>query len=166
VPPTGALVPGSASPAVTGVSTTEGTLPGTGTDPALAVRRYFGTVSLDPTRVGRDAGRIAEEVIAHLVGQVGAEVTVKLEIAADLPSGASDQVKYRVIAPIGFDPIAAPLRHARGIDHDAVLPLADEIAVDPKPARAGFVDEPQPSVRRAQRPDHLRHRLRSPGITP
>jgi predicted AAA+ superfamily ATPase len=57
-----------------------------------AVRRFFGTVTLDPTRVGRDAGRIAEEVIAHLVGQVGADVTVRLEIAADLPKGASDQV--------------------------------------------------------------------------
>ena len=57
-----------------------------------AVRRFFGTVTLDPTRVGRDAGRIAEEVISHLVGQVGADVTVRLEIAADLPRGASDQV--------------------------------------------------------------------------
>ena len=40
-----------------------------------AVRRFFGTVTLNPTRVGRDAGRIAEEVISHLVGQVGADVT-------------------------------------------------------------------------------------------
>ena len=59
--------------------------------PVPAVRRFFGTVTLDPTRVGRDAGRIAEEVISHLVGQVGADVTVRLEIAADLPKGASDQ---------------------------------------------------------------------------
>jgi hypothetical protein len=62
------------------------------TEPVPAVRRFFGTVTLDPTRVGRDAGRIAEEVISHLVGQVGADVTVRLEIAADLPKGASDQV--------------------------------------------------------------------------
>jgi hypothetical protein len=61
-------------------------------DPVPAVRRFFGTVTLDPTRVGRDAGRIAEEVISHLVGQVGADVTVRLEIAANLPKGASDQV--------------------------------------------------------------------------
>jgi predicted AAA+ superfamily ATPase len=60
--------------------------------PVPVVRRFFGTVTLDPTRVGRDAGRIAEEVISHLVGQVGADVTVRLEIAADLPKGASDQV--------------------------------------------------------------------------
>ncbi len=66
--------------------------PDVGTAPAPAVRRYFATVTLDPTRVGRDAGRIAEEVIAHLVGQVGSDVTVRLDIAADLPNGASDQV--------------------------------------------------------------------------
>jgi len=55
-------------------------------------RRFHGTVVLDPTRVGRDAGRIAEEVIAHLSGQVGADVTVTLEIEATLPDGASEQI--------------------------------------------------------------------------
>lgn len=55
-------------------------------------RRYHGTVKLDPSRVGRDASRIAEEVIVHLVGLVGADVTVTIEIEATLPGGASDQV--------------------------------------------------------------------------
>lgn len=55
-------------------------------------RRFHGTVQLDPTRVGRDASRIADELIAHLAGQVGAEVTVTLEIEARLPGGASDQI--------------------------------------------------------------------------
>jgi hypothetical protein len=43
-------------------------------------------------RAGRDAGKIAEEVIAHLVGQTGANVTVTIEIEAHLPAGVSDQV--------------------------------------------------------------------------
>jgi len=55
-------------------------------------RRYHGTVHLDPARVGRDASQIAEEVVAHLVGLAGAEVSVTIEIDADLPDGASDQV--------------------------------------------------------------------------
>lgn len=55
-------------------------------------RRFHGTVRLDPARVGRDAGRIADEVIAHLAGQVGADVTVVLEIEAKLPGGATDQI--------------------------------------------------------------------------
>jgi predicted AAA+ superfamily ATPase len=55
-------------------------------------RRFHGTAQLDPNRVGRDAGRIADEVIAHLAGQVGASVTVSIEIEARLPGGASDQI--------------------------------------------------------------------------
>jgi len=61
-------------------------------DAAPRPRRFHGTVRLDPTRVGRDASRIADEVIAHLAGQVGAEVTVTLEIEATLADGASDQI--------------------------------------------------------------------------
>ena len=55
-------------------------------------RRFHGTVQLDPARVGRDASVIADEVIAHFAGQVGAEVTVTLEIEASLPDGAPDQI--------------------------------------------------------------------------
>lgn len=60
--------------------------------PTALSRRFHGTVRLDPSRVGRDASRIADEVIAHLAGQVGAEVTVTLEIEASLPGGASEQI--------------------------------------------------------------------------
>jgi predicted AAA+ superfamily ATPase len=55
-------------------------------------KRFHGTVTLDATRVGRDASRVAEEVIAYLTGLVGAEVTVTLEIEAQIPSGASDHI--------------------------------------------------------------------------
>jgi hypothetical protein len=57
-----------------------------------AARRFHGSVSLDPARVGRDAGRIAEEVIAHLCGLVGADVKVTLEIEADVPQGVPETV--------------------------------------------------------------------------
>src|SRR5205807_7920624 len=33
-------------------------------------KRLYGTVLFDPNRVGRDAGKVAEEVIAHLEGIV------------------------------------------------------------------------------------------------
>jgi predicted AAA+ superfamily ATPase len=55
-------------------------------------KRFHGSVALDPARVGRDAGRVAEEVIAHLAGIVGVKVTVTLEVEALIPSGASDHV--------------------------------------------------------------------------
>ncbi|MCL5734830.1 MAG: Swt1 family HEPN domain-containing protein [Actinobacteria bacterium] len=58
----------------------------------LAPKRFHGSVVLDETRVGRDASRIAEEVIAHLTGLLGADVRVTLEIEADMPGGAPEHV--------------------------------------------------------------------------
>ena len=55
-------------------------------------RRFHGTVTLDTARVARDAGTIAEEVIAHLAGLVGADVTVSLDIAANVPEGVPENV--------------------------------------------------------------------------
>jgi len=62
--------------------------------------RFYGTVTLDPTRVGRDAGRIAEEVIAHISGLVGAKVTVTLEVSAEVPAGVPDNV-VRIVTENG-----------------------------------------------------------------
>ncbi len=56
------------------------------------VRRFFGVKSLDPQRVSRDADQIANEIVTHLVGLVGADVQVKLEITADVPTGVPDDV--------------------------------------------------------------------------
>lgn len=60
--------------------------------PTLVNPGIEGATSLDPARVGRDAGRIADEVITHLVGLVGSNVQVTLEIEADIPEGASETV--------------------------------------------------------------------------
>ena len=56
------------------------------------LRRFHGTVTLDPTRVGRDASKIADEVITHLAGLLGSSVRVTLEIEADIPNGTPDNV--------------------------------------------------------------------------
>ncbi|OPX33848.1 MAG: hypothetical protein B1H11_11870 [Desulfobacteraceae bacterium 4484_190.1] len=55
-------------------------------------RRFHGSVRLDATRLGRDAGKIAEEVVQHLSGLVGAEVEVTLEISTKIPDGAPEHV--------------------------------------------------------------------------
>jgi hypothetical protein len=55
-------------------------------------KRFYGTVTLDATRVGRDAGRIADEVIAHLSGLVGSSVKVTLEIEAEVASGVPENI--------------------------------------------------------------------------
>ena len=86
-----AVVP-EPSPGATGVG--EGaTVPMTGTrEVPTTLKRFHGTVTLDPTRVGRDASRIADEVLAHLSGLVGAEVNVTLDVEAEIPAGAPDHV--------------------------------------------------------------------------
>ena len=60
--------------------------------PRPSARRYHGSVKLDPTRVGRDASQVADEVIAHLAGLLGADVKLTLEIEANIPDGAPEQV--------------------------------------------------------------------------
>ncbi|MGE4067441.1 MAG: Swt1 family HEPN domain-containing protein [Vicinamibacterales bacterium] len=60
--------------------------------PEPQIRRFHGRVTVNPLRAGADAGKIAEEVISHLAGLMKAKVSVTLEIEAELPDGASDQV--------------------------------------------------------------------------
>lgn len=55
-------------------------------------KRFHGTVVLDSARVGRDASRIADEVITHLVGLVGSNVKITLDIDAEIPAGVPDNV--------------------------------------------------------------------------
>lgn len=62
----------------------------TGDDPSQRplARRFHGSVKLDPERAARDAGRVAEEVIAHLSGLMDADVRITLEIEASFaPTG-------------------------------------------------------------------------------
>jgi hypothetical protein len=60
--------------------------------PSPKPRRFHGSAVLDAIRAGRDAGRIAEEIIAHLAALPGAEVRVTLEIEATVPGGAPENV--------------------------------------------------------------------------
>ncbi len=91
------------SPAVTTPGATSGTsgaaTAGAGTtgcpsppDEPAKPRRFHGSVQVDPMRLGRDASRIAEEVIQHLTGMVGSKVEITLEIHAELADGASDKL--------------------------------------------------------------------------
>lgn len=64
-------------------------------EPAVP-RRFFGSVELDSTRMGRDAGRIAEEVLAHLSSIRGARVRVELQIEASVDDGV-DQSTVRTV---------------------------------------------------------------------
>ncbi len=60
--------------------------------PSNQPKRFHGTVNLSTLRVGADAGKIAEEVIAHISSLVGSKVTITLEIEAEIPDGVPDHI--------------------------------------------------------------------------
>ena len=94
-PPTGVGPPGTAptppTPVTTGPQPPGVATPGVGT-PATKPRRFHGSVELDAMRVGRDAGKIAEEVIQHLSGLPNSKVDVTLEIRAEAGDGVPENI--------------------------------------------------------------------------
>jgi hypothetical protein len=65
--------------------------------PAKKLTKYFsGSVELNPLSVASDASKIAEAIVQHLAGLPGAQVTVRLEIQANVPFGVSEQVRRTV----------------------------------------------------------------------
>ena len=86
--------PGGAAGGTVTTDATAGTGAGTETPGDLRVvfRRFPGSVVLDPLRAGADAGRVQQEVIAHLAGLPGAQVRLTLEIEATVPEGVPERV--------------------------------------------------------------------------
>jgi hypothetical protein len=56
------------------------------------LRRFHGTAKIDATRLSRDVDQIASAVVQHLSGLLGTKVTVTIEIEAEIPAGAPDNV--------------------------------------------------------------------------
>jgi predicted AAA+ superfamily ATPase len=61
------------------------------------LRRFHGTAELDPSRVGRDAGRIADEVVAHLTSLMGAKAKITIEIDIEAPNGIPED-RVRIVS--------------------------------------------------------------------
>ena len=53
---------------------------------------FVGSVKIDGARFGRDAARIADEVLAHLAALPGADSNVTLEVHVRVAKGAADDV--------------------------------------------------------------------------
>jgi hypothetical protein len=56
------------------------------------LRRFHGSATLNATRLSRDVDAIATSVVQHLAGLLDAKVKITLEIEADMPSGAPENV--------------------------------------------------------------------------
>jgi hypothetical protein len=63
---------------------------------AIILRHFHASVDLDATRLGRDAGRISDEVLTHLTGLVGVKAKIVLEIEVEAPDGIPED-KIRII---------------------------------------------------------------------
>lgn len=76
-----------------------------------AVTRFYGSVSADPVRLGRDAGQIADEVIKHLTAFSDADVEVKIEVSAKRDEGfdedtirtVTENARTLKFEPFGFE---------------------------------------------------------------
>jgi predicted AAA+ superfamily ATPase len=76
------------------------------------LRRFYGAVQLDPSRLNRDFGRVAQEVIAHLTSLVDAQVEISVEVRAEHKDGfpeetvrtVSENAKTLKFEPQGFEP--------------------------------------------------------------
>ncbi len=67
---------------------------------------FVGSVKINGARVGREAARIADEVLVHLSSLPGAEVNVTLEVQVQVPEGVDDDVVRTVsenAAALRFD---------------------------------------------------------------
>ncbi len=68
--------------------------------------RFHASVSIDPTRLGRDAATIATEIVQHLAAKLGTKVEITLHIDAEIPNGADDATIRTVTEnsrTLGFD---------------------------------------------------------------
>jgi len=88
---------GAAATAATPVLETQDVMVTPAAVPTLP-RRFHGSVALDALRVGADAGKVAQEVIAHLTSLRGAQVRITLEVEAVAPDGIPDPAVRTVTA--------------------------------------------------------------------
>jgi hypothetical protein len=75
-----------------GGETGKGTGAGDAKPKAPVLRRFHGSAKIDATRLSRDVDLIASSVVQHLAGLLDAKVTITVEIEAEIPSGAPDNV--------------------------------------------------------------------------
>jgi hypothetical protein len=67
-----------------------------GRPPQTLPKRFYASATLDPDRVGRDAGKIADEILSHLSTLPDARLKVSLEIEAEMPEGAPENVQRTI----------------------------------------------------------------------
>jgi hypothetical protein len=88
-PPAGPHGPSTSNPPTAGASAASAI----GTAKA---KSFYGSVEVNPTTAKMRLVQLAEEIISNLVSDPQAELKITVEINADFPAGASDQIKRAV----------------------------------------------------------------------
>jgi hypothetical protein len=93
----GTTVTGSTADGETGIEisgVTDAT--GVGPTPPSKPKTFHGSIQIKPSAAKMHLVQVAEEIIALLAGDPNASLNITLEINAEFPSGASDQIKRAV----------------------------------------------------------------------
>jgi hypothetical protein len=69
---------------------------GPGPEPEADPTRFYGRVTLEPVRLLRDVGQIAEALVAHLDGPAGSRVSITVEIQAESEDGFPQTLRRTV----------------------------------------------------------------------
>ena len=71
--------------------------PATGDRPEQKLmKRFHGSVNLDPVKASLDFSKIVEEVVQHFSSEVSSEVKITVEIEADMPKGIRENIQRAV----------------------------------------------------------------------
>jgi len=95
-PPVGVTPPGPTPPGPVPPGPRPPEPPAPGPIPTLKAKTFYGSTDVTPATAKVRLVTIAEEIIAVLSGDPNATVKVTVEIAADFPDGASDQIRRAV----------------------------------------------------------------------
>lgn len=100
---TGNIPAGQGTAGTDGSKVVTGGIPGAST--GVKVRSFHGAVEISPAAAKMRLVQVADEIVAQLISDPNAKVKITVEIQADFPSGASDQVRRAVsenAASLGF----------------------------------------------------------------
>ncbi len=89
---TGTGTTGTGTTIGTAEETSKGTGDGGKQSKTPVLRRFHSSAKIDATRLSRDVDLIASSVVQHLAGLLDAKVTITVEIEAEIPTGAPDNV--------------------------------------------------------------------------
>ena len=92
--------PGAAPIATGGDGATAPSAP-RGPQSQAKVTQFYGATNLDPISAKGDFGTIVDEVVQHFTAKYGTEVTIRVEVQAERPSGFDEQVQRTVRANCG-----------------------------------------------------------------